>query len=187
MDSTNWISKKVALLGSHAVGKTSLISRFVYQKFSDKYLTTIGLKVDKKTVDIDDSRVDLVIWDIAGRDNTSEIPYYYLRGCSGIIYVIDTTRESTYADLDKKVKELKEMVSGVKIFIAANKADLFLSEEEMAGEADTIELLLKNKEFVSTLEKIPMKPDFITSAKTGMNVENMFLALAKSMLSLDKG
>lgn len=182
MDSTNWISKKVALLGSHAVGKTSLISRFVYQKFSDKYLTTIGLKVDKKTVDIQDHRIDLVIWDIAGRDNTSEIPYYYLRGCSGIIYVIDTTRESTFSDLDKKVKELKEMVSGVKIFIAANKADLFLSEEELASGQDTVAMLLKNEEFVATLEKIPMKPDFITSAKTGMNVENMFLGLGKSML-----
>jgi small GTP-binding protein len=187
MDSTNWISKKVALLGSHAVGKTSLISRFVYQKFSDKYLTTIGLKVDKKTIDVKDHRIDLVIWDIAGRDNTSEVPYYYLRGCSGIIYVIDTTRESTYKDLDQKVKELKEMVSGVEVVIAANKSDLFLSDEENASEEDKVELLLKNKEFVATLESMPMKPHFIKSAKTGMNVENMFMGLANSMLSKEQG
>ena len=62
------ISKKIAILGSHAVGKTSLISRFVEQKFPEKYLTTIGLKVDKKTVKLEDYTVDLVIWDIAGQD-----------------------------------------------------------------------------------------------------------------------
>ncbi len=186
MDSTKWISKKVALLGSHAVGKTSLISRFVYQKFSDKYLTTIGLKVDKKTVEINGHRVDLVIWDIAGRDNTSEVPYYYLRGCSGIIYVIDTTRDSTFEKLDLKIKELQEMVPGVEVVIAANKADLFLSEEELDSEKDTVELLMQNAEFVKTLGGIPLKPHYITSAKTGLNVENMFLGLANSMLSSEK-
>lgn len=165
MDSTNRINKKVALLGSHAVGKTSLISQFVYQKFSEKYLTTIGLKVDKKTVDYKDQQVNLVIWDIAGQDKTSAVPHYYLRGCSGIIYVTDMTRESTFEDLDQKVKELKELVKGVEILVAANKSDLLTEAEQQAA-----------------IERMPVKPTFMTSAKTGLNVEEMFLFLAHTLV-----
>jgi len=180
MDSTKWISKKIALLGSHAVGKTSLISRFVYQKFSDKYLTTIGLKVDKKSIEFDEHKLDLVIWDIAGRDNTSEVPYYYLKGCTGIIYVVDSTRASTFQQVDKRIQELKDMIPDVEIILAANKADLFLAE----GAELTDAALAESDEFAETLAAMPRKPDYITSAKTGGYVEDMFLGLAKRMISL---
>lgn len=158
----------MALLGSHAVGKTSLISQFVYQKFSEKYLTTIGLKVDKKTVKYDDKEINLVIWDIAGQDDTSAVPHYYLRGCSGIIYVTDMTRASTYENLKQQIAELKELVKGVHVIVAANKSDLLSESEQQA-----------------VIAQMPVKPDFMTSAKTGLNVEEMFLALAHTLVAPD--
>ncbi|MEL6676803.1 MAG: Rab family GTPase [Bacteroidota bacterium] len=165
MDSSKWISKKIALLGSHAVGKTSLISQFVEQKFPESYLTTIGLKVDKKSVEVDDYTVDMVIWDIAGQDNLAQIPHYYINGCSGIIYVIDITRPSTFEDLGAKIEMIKGMAKDAEIIVTANKKDL-LSAEELEA----------------TLANIEPRPQFATSAKFGENVEELFHSLAENMI-----
>ncbi len=165
MDSTKWISKKIALLGSHAVGKTSLISRFVYSTFPENYLTTIGLKVDKKSVFSGDYKIDMVIWDIAGQDQLENVPAYYLNGCSGIIYVVDLTRPSTYEQLDSKIAELNNMIHDVQIVTAANKSDL-LQEDELAG----------------TLKQFGIQPDVISSAKLGKGVEEMFKLLAEKLV-----
>lgn len=166
MDSTKWISKKIALLGSHAVGKTSMISQFVFQRFPESYLTTIGLKVDKKTVETGGYRVDLVIWDIAGQENFANIPHYYLNGCSGVIYVADLSRPTTYKDIRSQLVLLKGMVPDTEIIIAANKKDL-LSPEELT----------------QALEDFPVKADITTSAKDGANVEEAFLLLTEKLIT----
>ncbi len=166
MDSTKWISKKIALLGSHAVGKTSMISQFVFQRFPESYLTTIGLKVDKKTVETGGYRVDLVIWDIAGQENFANIPHYYLNGCSGVIYVADLSRPTTYKDIRSQLVLLKGMVPDTEIIIAANKKDL-LSPEELT----------------QALEDFPVKADITTSAKDGENVEEAFLLLTQKLIT----
>jgi len=77
------IQKKICLLGGFGVGKTSLISRYVHSMFSDKYLTTVGVKIDKKSVTIDGTEVDLVIWDIYGQDDYQKVRMSYLRGIVG--------------------------------------------------------------------------------------------------------
>ena len=167
MDSTKWISKKIALLGSHGVGKTSLINQFVFQKFPENYLTTIGLKVDKKTLEIDDFRVDLVIWDIAGQDHMSNIPHYYLNGCSGVIFVMDLSRPSTYIGSQSQVSVIKSVVGeDAEVMVAGNKKDL-----------------LEPAELERVMEEIPIKPDFLTSAKFGENVDPLFHSLATKLLS----
>lgn len=165
MDSTKWISKKIAVLGNHAVGKTSLISQFVEGKFPENYLTTIGLKVDKKTVDVGDYRVDMVIWDIAGQENLANIPHYYLNGCSGYIYIVDLTRPSTYENIKSQLILLKGITSGLETLLVGNKKDL-----------------LSDSELEAVIEDCSIKPDFITSAKTGEQVEEMFVALAKKLV-----
>ena len=81
------ISKKVILTGSFGVGKTSLFNQFIHQKFSDKYLTTIGVKVNKKTVTVNNEAVSLLIWDIAGEVSPDKVPNTYFLGASGILYV----------------------------------------------------------------------------------------------------
>lgn len=165
MDSTKWISKKIALLGNHAVGKTSLISRFVENKFPEGYLTTIGLKVDKKTVEVDGYKVDLVIWDIAGQENLANIPHYYLNGCNGFIYVVDLTRLSTYENLQSQTLLLKGILPEAESLLAGNKSDLL-----DPSELDTV------------LEDFAMQPDLLTSAKTGDNVEELFMLLARKLI-----
>ena len=165
MDSTKWISKKIALLGNHAVGKTSLISQFVDNKFPEDYLTTIGLKVDKKTIEYGEYTLDLVIWDIAGQENLANIPQYYLNGCSGFIYVIDVSNPSTYSNLGSQVKLLNGMMANTEMVIAANKKDL-LSESELSEMMDGCEV----------------RPDIATSAKFNDNVEELFQMLAKKLV-----
>ena len=81
------ISRKVAILGQYGVGKSSLIRQFVHRKFSEKYLTTIGVKIDKKVMDLDGVELTMIIWDIAGETNQSKIPKSYQLGAHGVLYV----------------------------------------------------------------------------------------------------
>jgi len=87
--------KKVCLIGDFSVGKTSLVQQYVNQAFSEKYLTTIGVKIDTKLIELEDDELKLVLWDVAGRDSLSSINTSYLVGASGIILVLDGTRKET--------------------------------------------------------------------------------------------
>jgi hypothetical protein len=89
------IQKKICMLGSFAVGKTSLVSCFVSSIFSEKYLTTVGVKVDKKVVLVDDREVTLLLWDIYGQDEFQTVQRSYLRGTAGYLLVVDGTRRAT--------------------------------------------------------------------------------------------
>ena len=89
------IQKKVCMLGASAVGKTSLVGRFVQGIFSDKYLTTVGVKIDKKKVSLDSGEMTLMLWDIYGQDEFQTIRDTYLRGATGYLLVADGTRYST--------------------------------------------------------------------------------------------
>lgn len=159
------ISKKVILTGSFGVGKTSLFNQFIYSKFSDKYLTTIGVKVNKKNLSINGKDLSMLLWDIAGEVAQDKVPTSYFLGASGIIYVFDLTRPSTYKNLDTDIEYLKGIVNGGIIKIVGNKADL-VTEEDIA----------------KVKEVIPMEWNIITSAKTGKNVENLFLTLGSELV-----
>ena len=89
------VKKKICMLGAFSVGKTSLVQKFVLSMFSAKYLTTVGVKVDKKSVEVDGLPIDLIIWDIHGEDSTQDISESYLRGASGYVLVADGTRKET--------------------------------------------------------------------------------------------
>ena len=91
------IEKKICMLGSFAVGKTSLVTRFVTSIFSDRYLTTIGVKIDKKIVSLAGRDITLIVWDIHGDDEFQRIRTSYLRGASGYLLVVDGTRRDTLA------------------------------------------------------------------------------------------
>jgi small GTP-binding protein len=159
------ISKKVILTGSFGVGKTSLFNRFIYQQFSDKYLTTIGVKVNNKTVEVGDEKVSMMIWDIAGEVSQDKVPASYFLGASGIVYVMDLSRPRTFVNLETDIKFLKEMLPNGDILIVANKRDLVTPEQ-----------------LESIVDGIDSNIDFLTSAKTGENVENLFLDMAKRLI-----
>ncbi|MDX1908494.1 MAG: Rab family GTPase [Bacteroidia bacterium] len=167
MDSTKWISKKIAIVGSFAVGKTSLISRFVEGKFPESYVTTIGLKVDKKTLEHQDYRLDLVIWDIAGQENFTKIPHFYLNGSHGVIFVTDLTRPETWEPLKAQMAILKGILPDAAVVLAANKKDLL--------EAGALQ---------RTLAAYPIQPEITVSAKTGEQVEEMFRLLAAKLIHI---
>ncbi len=161
------IQKKICLLGAFSVGKTSLIQRYVSSLFSEQYLTTVGVKVDKKTVHVDDQDVMMMIWDLAGEDDYNRLQTSYLRGSSGYILVADGTRPNTVQTLLDIAARTRDVLGDVPCIAALNKADL--EAEWLLDEA-----ALQSIETGFT--------SFRTSAKTGQNVEAVFEALARAML-----
>ena len=160
------ISKKVILTGSFGVGKTSLFNQFIYQQFSDKYLTTIGVKVNKKELTIGDEELSVLLWDIAGEVAQDKVPNSYFLGASGVIYVVDLSRPITFNNMVTDIALLKKLLNDATIMIVGNKKDL-LSAEELAEVAQNLEVKL----------------DFTTSAKTGENINALFLELGKKLIA----
>ncbi len=159
------ISKKIVLTGCFGVGKTSLFNRFLYQKFSEKYLSTIGVKVDKKVVEIDGRKISLLIWDVAGEVAQEKVPQSYYLGASAVIYVFDLTRPSTYLNMQSDLDYLGKMLKSVTLKVVGNKVDLVTAEQIGMVEAE-----------------LPHPADCLTSAKTGENVETLFLSIGKELL-----
>ncbi len=159
------ISKKVILTGNFGVGKTSLFNRFVYDRFSDKYLTTIGVKVNKKVIGVDDEELSVLLWDIAGEVSQDKVPISYFLGAAGIIYVFDMSRPLTFKEIKKDLDYLTELLPDSVIKIVGNKKDL-LTQEEMNH----------------VLAELPMECNITTSAKTGENVEELFSQLGRLLL-----
>ena len=163
------ISKKVCMLGGFAVGKTSLVSRFVRSIFSEKYMTTVGVKIDKKTVPVPGNEVDLVLWDIYGEDDFQKMRTSYLRGANGYLLVVDRTRRSTL-DVARDLHRLAVETAGpVPFLVLVNKADL-----ADQAELGTEEINAVGRDGWTVIE---------TSAKTGLGVEEAFTRLAVAMLS----
>jgi len=162
------IQKKICMLGSFAVGKTSLVRRFVENMFSDKYMTTIGVKIEKKIVDIEQQSLTLIIWDVAGENGFHQIQSTYLRGMSGYILVADKTRISTLDTVINIHKTVGQAFHDVPFVLVMNKMDL-------SGQWDVQE---------SAIDKLHQEgwDIFRTSAKTGQNVEEAFNQLAVKML-----
>ena len=161
------LQKKVCMLGGFGVGKTSLVARFVSSMFSDKYLTTVGVKVDKKTVPIDSGEMTLMLWDIYGQDEFQTVRDSYLRGTSGYLLVADGTRSATL-DTATALQQKAESVAGrVPFVLLLNKADLEadwqVNERALWKLAEQGWRVLK------------------TSAKTGAGVDDAFAKLAREM------
>ncbi len=170
------IAKKICLVGDFAVGKTSLIRRFVDRQFSDKYLTTVGMKLSRKTVTIDENldkekKVDLLIWDLEGQTQFKGIAPTYLQGSAGGILVGDVTRLETIEHLENHVKLFSKINPKGLIIIAFNKVDLISDKK--------LEKIIDEHNFQDNPNIIT---HYSTSAKTGSYVDDMFLKLAISIL-----
>lgn len=163
------IKKKICLLGAFSVGKTSLVTRYVQHTFSEKYLTTVGVKVDKKSVSTDGNDVDLLIWDIHGEDDIHDISPSYLRGASGYLLVVDGTRHETLTVAGELDRRMRDMVGAVPFVVLLNKAD-----RRDGWEIDDASLDELRRQGWNILE---------TSAKTGAGVEEAFLSLARAMVT----
>ncbi|MEO0852694.1 MAG: Rab family GTPase, partial [Cyanobacteria bacterium J06648_11] len=130
------LSKKICLIGDYGVGKTSLIRRFVERQFSDEYLSTVGVKISRKTLrlnalDGSDRELRLLIWDLEGRQKFKAISPTYLRGASGAVIVADVTREETVASLVGHLRMFLTVNPRGTVAIAYNKMDL--SDEKLSA------------------------------------------------------
>lgn len=152
------LSLKVCLVGPSAVGKTSLIRRYVDGIFSDKYLTTIGVKIDKKQIALANINVQLLVWDIEGTDKFCGFNARYLNGAAAYIVVLDQSRPNTLEDAIE-LHELAKQASDAASYLVINKSDLpnQLPDEQL-----------------EQVYKLGFDGIFYTSAKDGDNVELLF-------------
>jgi small GTP-binding protein len=162
------IQKKICMLGATGVGKTSLVSRFVFSMFSETYLTTIGVKVDKKTVAIDGADLTLMLWDIYGEDEFQTVRTSYLRGASGYLLVADGTRQRTLDTARELQKTAEQVVGRVPFLLVLNKADL---DDQWRVEDRALWRMVEDGWSVVK-----------TSAKSGEGVEEAFLKLARKVV-----
>src|SRR3989337_726144 len=164
---------KVCLVGEGAVGKTSLIRRFVLDDFDDKYIQTLGSKVSKKEITAaspdgsGELKIDMTIWDIMGQKGFRELlkeAYFY--GARGILAVCDITRRKTLDDLDDWIDGVYSVTGKIPTVLLGNKTEFIehaqISEEDLAQAARAYDC-----------------PYFFTSARTGLNVELAFATLAE--------
>lgn len=162
------LQKKVCMVGAFATGKTSLIARFVRSIFSENYQTTVGVKIDKKTVFTHGKELNLILWDLYGEDEFQKVHTSYLRGSSGYLLVVDGTRHNTLDVAFALKQRVEDSLGNIPFVMVLNKADLV---DEWDIENEEIEQLTKKGWTVIQ-----------TSAKTGDGVEEVFQTLADKIM-----
>ncbi len=167
---------KICLAGEGAVGKTSMVRRYVYDQFEDKYTVTLGAKVTRKSLTLEDAQgrgtahIDMAIWDVMGEKFLRELlreAYFY--GAQGILAVCDITRADTLEDLGSWKTSIEKVAGEIPMVVLANKADL---KEEAVLDKETLQAFTEGWDSTYLL----------TSAKTGKNVEKAFEELAQMVL-----
>jgi small GTP-binding protein len=173
MKERNIVQKKICMLGTFAVGKTSLVRRFVESIYSDKYHTTVGVKIDKKLIDLDEThKMMMMLWDVEGAERAHDLRKSYLRGASGYLLVADGTRQDTlYTALEIQTRA-QETIGLVPYIFLINKSDLI---GEWAIEERELEALVERGWHIIK-----------TSAKSGVGVEEAFHTLARKMMEEPK-
>lgn len=167
------ITRKICVVGDFAVGKTSVIERFVNNHFSGKYLTTVGVKIDTKEISLIEQglSIKLILWDVAGAEEFGSREIAYLRGAAGVVFVVDGTRLTTLSS----VQALREQIQGL---YGRRPSVLLLNKSDLGGmwqlDGDTIELLRSNFDEI-----------YKTSAKTGDQVEAALTKLAELIVAQD--
>ena len=165
---------KVLLLGDTDVGKSSLILRYTEETFNSKLVNSIGVDFKMKKKEIDGKIIKVQIWDTAGHERFRSITYSYYRGANAIIIVFDITDKKSFLSITEWLKQIeKHAKENVFKFLVGNKSDLAeerkVSFEEAKEYADKHDL-----------------PYIETSAKEGININELFESSIKSFLSSNK-
>jgi len=162
------LQKKICMVGAFATGKTSLVARFVTSIFSEVYQTTVGVKIDKKILNLNGTDLTLILWDLHGEDNFQKVRMSYLRGSSGYLLVVDGTRRNTLDKALELQQRVEETIGKVPFILVLNKSDTSHEWEIENREID--ELIDKGWHLIKT------------SAKTGLGVEELFQMLGLKIL-----
>ncbi len=164
------VTKKICLLGDFAVGKTSLVRRFVDQAFSERYLTTMGVKVDTKSIQLDDqTEMKFVLWDVAGEKSIGPLQRQYLKGMAGYLLVVDSTRAPTLTSAKTIHEQIVSEYGDLPFCLLLNKQDL-------VEQVEVNDTMLTEHDMMAW-------PTLLTSAKTGTGVERAFTELAEQMVN----
>jgi Ras-related protein Rab-1A len=165
---------KLLLVGDSGVGKSSLLSRFVDEIYTEEFISTVGVDFKIKTVDIHNQTCKIQVWDTAGQERFKSITSVYYKGANGCIVVYDITNRESFDHVHNWLTELETYAPpGIPILLVGNKSDMV--KQRMVLEEEGI-LLAKdyNMEFVET------------SAKNNNNIENAFLSLAEKIKMIQK-
>ncbi len=161
--------KKICMVGAVSVGKTSLVARYVYSLFSEKYLSTVGVKIDKKVLQVDGQSLTLILWDLAGDDDFQRLKTSYLRGAAGFLLVADGSRRTTLDQAVELQSRVAQATGPIPFILVLNKSDL-VNEWEIQ-DAHLAPLLAQGWVVRRT------------SAKDNVGVEDAFVELTRAMLS----
>ena len=162
------VQKKICMVGVFATGKTCLVQRYVHSIFSPRYLSTVGVKIDRKEVSVRGDPVTLLLWDLEGRDGNHDVNPSYVRGAHGLIFVVDGTRRETFDQAFEIRDAITSQVGEIPSAFAFNKSDL--TEEWKLTQADEEAVTARGLHGVRT------------SAKSGTGVEETFQWLAEATL-----
>jgi len=183
------VLKKVVLLGDSAVGKTSLMNRFIKNMFDDSYISTVGAKVSKKVVNVSlddvDYAVSFMLWDIIGSEGFKSTQSRHIAGLNGAIIVADLSRPETIKKLEEYwIPLLEETTAGVMppILFVGNKQDLVDEEASIKAitEFKDMDSRVRTENIVQRYDVL--EPYVVTSAKTGHGVEEGFGTLGVMMV-----
>ncbi|XP_026472927.1 ras-related protein Rab-21-like [Ctenocephalides felis] len=162
---------KVVLLGEGCVGKTSLVLRYVEDKFNERHLSTLQASFLNKKLKLDDKQINLAIWDTAGQERFHALGPIYYRASNGALLVYDITDEDSFQKVKNWVKELKKMLgSEIVLMIVGNKLDLEQDRNVSVEEAESYAAQVGAKHFQ-------------TSAKLNEGIEELFSSLTREMLN----
>ncbi|MEH2118227.1 Rab family GTPase [Nostoc sp.] len=170
------MSKKICLFGDFGVGKTSLIRQFVECQFSDEYLSTVGVKISRKSVDVskkdlyNKQNLQLIIWDIEGSNKFKAVAQNYFQGSKGAVIVGDVTQPETLNHLQEHIQNFLAVNPKSYIVVALNKSDMIAAE------------YLEKMRQMYQFEQSNVLDTYLTSAKTGKNVDEIFKTLATRLI-----
>ena len=162
------------MIGPAFSGKTSLVKRYVFKKFSDDYKVTVGLDFQSKTIQMNGKYISLQIWDTAGTEMFQSLSASYYRNSAGAIVVFDVTDEKSFESLDTWInfyRENKDRTKEDLIYLVGNKVDL---DNRVISEKDAKNYLMSKG----------LKNYFEVSAKRGDNVDKLFNSLAKDIFQI---
>lgn len=157
------------MLGAFAVGKTSLVRQYVFSIFNGSYQTTLGVKIDKKSLEVDGETVELILWDLAGEDDFMKVPGSYLRGSSGVVLVADGTRADTLETAIGLNQKVLDEVGDIPVILLVNKSDV-----KPSWTIDQSELKVMQEKGWRIIE---------TSAMDGDNVNQAYQELAQQLIA----
>jgi small GTP-binding protein len=165
----NTIQKKICLLGDFGVGKTSLVQRFVEGRFDDKYLSTVGVKISRKILKRPYGEMNMLVWDLAGSNGIEPSSNTYIQGTAGALIVCDLTRRDTLIACENYARQVRMMNPGVQLVFVCNKVDM------------TKDRVVSVPDLLAVLSAFNERTFFLTSAKTGEQVEEAFIHLAEKI------